>query len=45
MERNHEFESVSDLTGELSFFIKQSTLANMKRKEEDDKSIQETEKI
>ena len=44
MERNHEFESVSDLIGELSFLIKQSTLANIKRKEEDEKSIQETEK-
>ena len=44
--RNHEFESVSDLIGELSFFIKQSTLANIKRKEKDDeKSLQEIEKI
>ena len=43
--RNYEFESVSDLIGELSFFIKQSTLANIKRKEKDDeKSKQEIEK-
>ena len=32
--RNHEIESVSKLTGELSFFIKQSVLANIKRNEE-----------
>ena len=42
--RNHEFESVSDLIGELSFFIKQSTLANIKRKgKEDENSIQKIE--
>ena len=43
--RNHGFESVLNVIGKLSFFIKQSTLANIKRKEkEDEKSIQETEK-
>ena len=43
--RNHEFDSVSDLIGELSFFIKQVTLANIKGKEEEDKtSIREIEK-
>ena len=41
--RNHEFESVSNLIGESSFFIKQSTLANIKRKREDEKSIREIE--
>ena len=43
--RNHKFESVSDLIGDLSFFIKQSTLANIKRIEtEDEKFIWEIEK-
>ena len=43
--KNHVFESVSDLIRELSFFINQSSLANIKIKNEGDKkSIQETEK-
>ena len=41
--RNREFESVSDLTSELSFFIKRFTLAKKKQKE-DEKSLWETEK-
>ena len=43
--KNLEFESVSHVISEMSFFIKRSTLANIKRKEkEDEKSIQEIEK-
>ena len=43
--KNLEFESVSDVISEMSFFMKQSTLANKKRKEkEDEKSIQEIKK-
>ena len=43
--RNHKFESVSDLIGDLSYSIKQSTLASIKRIEkEDEKSIWEIEK-
>ena len=42
--RNHKLESVSKLIGELSFFIKQSILANIKRNEKKDKkSTQEIE--
>ena len=43
--KNLEFESVSDVISEMSFFIKRSTLAHIKRKEkEDEKSIREIEK-
>ena len=41
--RNREFENVSNIIGELGFFIKQSILASIKRKEHE-KSIQEIEK-
>ena len=35
--RNLEFEAISDLVGKISFQIKNSTLLNIKRKEEQDK--------
>ena len=35
--RDLEFEAISDLVGEISFQIKNSTLLNIKRKEEQDK--------
>ena len=36
-ERDLEFEAISDLIGEMSFKIKNSTLSNIKRKSEQDK--------
>ena len=43
--KNHVFESASDLIEELSFVIKQSTFANIKRKEKvDKKTIRKIEK-
>ena len=35
--RNFEFQAIFDLSGEMSFKIKNLTLLNVKRKEEQDK--------